>query len=43
MGVAFPAICMIGISDKEEAMNKFTPMVGVTKPMARLTAIITPK
>ena len=42
-GIAFCAIFITGISVKDDATNKLTPIGGVTKPMARFTTIITPK
>ena len=42
-GIAFCAIFITGISVKDDATNKLTPIGGVTKPIARFTTIITPK
>lgn len=42
-GIAFCAIFMTGISVKDDATNKLTPIGGVTKPIARFTTIMTPK
>ena len=43
IGIAFAAIFIRGISEREEATKRFTPIGGVTKPTARFTTIITPK
>ena len=42
IGIAFFAICMTGTSVRELATNRLTPIGGVTKPIARLTTMITP-
>ena len=42
-GIAFCAIFITGISVKDDATNKLTPIGGVTKPIARFTTIMTPK
>ena len=38
----FLAMAITGTSVKELATNRFTPIGGVTNPMARFTTIITP-
>ena len=43
MGIAFFAISITGTSVRELATKRFTPIGGVTKPIARLTTITTPK
>lgn len=43
IGSAFLVISITGISVRELATNKFTPIGGVMNPIARLTIIMTPK
>ena len=43
IGMALPAISITGTSVRELATKRFTPIGGVTKPIARLTTIIIPK
>ena len=42
-GIALFAISTTGISVRELATKRFTPIGGVTKPIAKFTTIITPK
>ena len=43
MGIAFLESSTNDISDMELATKRFTPIGGVTKPMAKLVTMITPK
>ena len=43
IGAAFLAISITGTSVSELATKRFTPIGGVTNPIARLTTIIIPK